>query len=420
MEERVFSVNNQYAGNSLACKKLALRLGIHRANKKGDWLCEHMFISGYSPIKGGRVTYFAGAYPSACGKTSTAMIPGARIVGDDIAYIRKGKDGEMRAVNIEQGIFGIIQDVNEKDDPEIYKVLTSPRECIFSNVLVNDKKEVFWQGCGKEIPNEGYNHSGLWRKGKKNPITGDEIPCSHGNARFTIKIDALHNADLEHLHDPKGVRIDGILYGGRDPETLPPCAECLSWNHGVATGAMIESVPTAATIGNTTTKPVSSPMANMDFLIVKLGKYISNHIKFGNSLKHCPRVLSTNYFLQKDGKYLNTKRDKDVWLAWFEGRCHNEFDAIKTPIGYLPKLEDLQTLFAAKFNGRKYTQEEYVEQFSVRADKYLEKIERMRGLYKDEEGMPKEFFDELDRMERELKELIKKHNKTTISPLELC
>src|SRR5690606_244876 len=102
MEERVSAVNNQYAGNSLACKKLALRFGIHRANKEGDLLYEHMFITGYSPIRGGRVTYFAGAYPSACGKTSTAMIPGARIVGDDIAYIRKGKDGEMRAVNIDQ------------------------------------------------------------------------------------------------------------------------------------------------------------------------------------------------------------------------------------------------------------------------------------------------------------------------------
>jgi len=112
MENRVLSVNNQYAGNSLACKKLALRLAIYEANHS-DWLTEHMFISAYySPYKD-RKTYFAGAFPSACGKTSTAMIPGATIVGDDIAYIREGSEGEMRAVNIEQGIFGIIKDVNE-------------------------------------------------------------------------------------------------------------------------------------------------------------------------------------------------------------------------------------------------------------------------------------------------------------------
>jgi len=133
-ENRVFSVNNQYAGNSLACKKLALRLAINKANNE-DWLTEHMFISAFYPLDKSRKTYFAGAYPSACGKTSTAMIAGATVVGDDIAYLREGENGEMRGVNIEQGIFGIIKNVNAKDDPVIFKTLSTPRELIFSNVL---------------------------------------------------------------------------------------------------------------------------------------------------------------------------------------------------------------------------------------------------------------------------------------------
>ncbi|MHA1619617.1 MAG: phosphoenolpyruvate carboxykinase domain-containing protein, partial [Promethearchaeota archaeon] len=178
LEYRVFSVNNQYAGNSLACKKLALRLAIYKANQS-DWLTEHMFLSAFYPLDNSRKTYFAGAYPSACGKTSTAMIPGATIVGDDIVYIREGPEGEMRAVNIEQGIFGIIRDVNPKDDPVIYDVITNPKEIIYTNVLTTESGDVFWTGMGNaEIPNEGTNHSGNWHKGMKD-VNGNEIPISH-------------------------------------------------------------------------------------------------------------------------------------------------------------------------------------------------------------------------------------------------
>jgi len=126
-ENRVFTVNNQYAGNSVGLKKLALRLALNKANAE-DWLCEHMFLMGVRPEGKNRVTYFTGAFPSACGKTSTAMIPGQTIVGDDIAYLRAGEDGQAYAVNVEQGIFGIIKDVNSADDPVIYEALTTPRE----------------------------------------------------------------------------------------------------------------------------------------------------------------------------------------------------------------------------------------------------------------------------------------------------
>lgn len=167
-ENRVYTVNNQYAGNSVGLKKLAFRLAIQKANRE-DWLAEHMFLMGVHG-KPGRVTYFAGAFPSACGKTSTAMLPGQTIVGDDIAYLRN-INGRLKAVNVEKGIFGIIQDVNPSDDPLIYEALTTPREVIFSNVLVHDGKP-YWLGMGQEVPDSGINYSGEWYKGKKTKGAG--------------------------------------------------------------------------------------------------------------------------------------------------------------------------------------------------------------------------------------------------------
>ena len=137
-QETVFSANTQYAGNTVGLKKLAMRLAIKRASGQG-WLTEHMFIMGvHDPYKKKRVTYFTGPFPSACGKTATAMLGGEKIIGDDIAYLRR-IDGKIRAVNVERGIFGIIQDVNEANDPTIFEALTSPGEVIFSNILVNNK-----------------------------------------------------------------------------------------------------------------------------------------------------------------------------------------------------------------------------------------------------------------------------------------
>jgi len=149
VDNTVYSTNTQYAGNTVGLKKLAMRLAIQKANHE-DWLTEHMLIMGvHGPHD--RVTYFTGAFPSACGKTSTAMLPGETIIGDDIAYIR-AIEGEMRAVNVEKGIFGIIQDVNAEDDPLIWKVLTTPGETIFSNVLIDDEGTPHWLGKKTPVP----------------------------------------------------------------------------------------------------------------------------------------------------------------------------------------------------------------------------------------------------------------------------
>ncbi len=305
---RVFSVNTQYAGNSLGLKKLALRLAIKKSHDE-DWLCEHMFVMGAKPEGKNRTTYFTGAFPSACGKTSTAMIPGQTIIGDDIAYLKIGADGRAYAANVEQGIFGIIEDVNPIDDPLIYRTLTSPREVIFSNVLIRNDKP-YWLGMGEELPKEGLNFSGEWREGKTDEA-GNEIKPAHKNARYTIRIGELENAD-PNLDNPEGVPVDGIIYGGRDYDVSPPVVESLSWPHGVFMGAILESETTAAILGKP--EKVHNPMANIDFMVVPLGTYLKNHLKFGSDLDRQPKIFATNYFLKDaDGKFLNQKVDKKVW-----------------------------------------------------------------------------------------------------------
>ena len=188
--DTVYVANTQYGGNTIGLKKLALRLTIRKADREG-WLAEHMFLSGVYG-KGGRKTYLAGAFPSACGKTSTAMLPGETILGDDIAYFR-AVDGKCKAVNAEFGIFGIIQNVTAQDDPAIWETLTKPGEVIFSNVLVKDGKP-YWLGMGIDIPADGENYSGAWHKDAID-ANGKEILCAHKNARYAVALDALKNCD---------------------------------------------------------------------------------------------------------------------------------------------------------------------------------------------------------------------------------
>jgi phosphoenolpyruvate carboxykinase (GTP) len=411
-EGRVLSVNNQYAGNSLGLKKLALRLAIYKANNE-DWLTEHYFVMGVHPKGKNRTSFFCGAFPSACGKTSTAMLPGQTIVGDDIAYLRVWDDGYAHSVNIEKGIFGIIKDVNANDDPVIFAALTSPRETIFSNVLVKDGIP-YWIGDGRSIPDEGFNFSGYWNKGilDKNRR---EIPHAHPNARYTIGIEELNNAD-PNLHNPDGVPVHGIFYGGRDSDTMPPVLESINWEHGVFLGASIESETTSATLGAEGVR-MQQPMANLDFMVVPLGKYLRNHQKFGNKLDHCPKVFATNYFLKnKKGKYLNGILDKLCWVIWAEGRVHNNFETIETPIGYSPKYLDLKILFK-QYLDKDYKEEDYIEQFSIRPTKILGKLDRIEAMYKKEKGIPEFFWNILNNQRKNLINLKHEYDSEEISPL---
>ncbi|MFA6185651.1 MAG: phosphoenolpyruvate carboxykinase (GTP) [Phycisphaerae bacterium] len=412
-DEMVYSVNTQYAGNTVGLKKLALRLAIQKADRDGNWLAEHMFVMGaHGP--NGRITYFAGAFPSGCGKTSTAMISGQTIVGDDLAYFRK-KDGNFRAVNIEKGIFGIIENVNGKDDPVIYEVLTRPGEVIFSNVLIGDDKKPYWMGMGQPLPDHGLNYAGNWKTGDKD-AKGGTIHPSHKNARYTISLSELANRDP--LADaPEGVPVGGVIYGGRDSDTWVPVEQAFDWTEGIiAKGASLESETTATVIGATGARSFNL-MSNLDFLSIPMGKYIMNNVNFAKGLKKVPMVFSVNYFLKnKDGKYLNGMLDKRVWILWAELRVNGDVDAIKTPTGFIPKYEDLAKLFKSSLNSG-YTQAQYVEQFTVRIPELLAKIDRIEKVYRAEPGIPQIVFDTFDTQRKRLKDAQAKHG-DYISPFD--
>jgi phosphoenolpyruvate carboxykinase (GTP) len=412
-KDQVFSVNNQYAGNSLGLKKLAFRLAIRKAVKEG-WLAEHMFISGVNG-PGDRKTYFTGAFPSGCGKTSTAMIPGHTIVGDDIAYM-KLKGNDVRAVNVENGAFGIIRDVNPEDDPIIYNTLTTPRELIFSNVLVKDGKP-YWLGMGKEIPEKGINFSGKWHKGKTDD-GGNEIPHAHKNARYTIRISDLENCD-ENYDKKEGVKVDGMIFGGRDSDTSVPVAETLSWSHGVFMASSLESETTSATLDKQGERK-HNPMANLDFSSVPISDYINNYLEFGKKAKQQPSIFTVNYFLKnpENGEYLNGMLDKKIWLLWMGKRVHGEVKAIRSPIGYLPYYEDLRKLFTRYLN-RDYTELSYVEQFSIRIENYLDKFKRINNVFKNIPNLPDNFEEELNGQIKRLKEARKKYSDSEIAPFKL-
>lgn len=397
-DQIVYSTNTQYAGNTVGCKKLSLRLAIHKASREG-WLAEHMLIMG---VQGkGRVTYFTGAFPSACGKTSTSMIKGETIIGDDIAYL-KCKAGRVYAVNVECGIFGIIRDVNPEDDPLIWKALNSSGEVIFSNVLVTEEGTPHWLGDGREIPERGINYSGEWVRGKQD-ARGNEITHAHKNARYTVSLYALKNCD-QNLDNPQGVEIKGIIYGGRDSDTWVPVQQAFDWKHGVITmGASLESETTAATLGEEGVRKFNL-MSNLDFVSIPLSRYVNNHLEFAKDLDNPPAIFSVNYFLKsKDGRYLTAMDDKGIWLKWMELRVHDEVGAIKTPTGYIPKYKDLKQLFKEVLN-KDYTEEDYVKQFTLRIPENLAKIERIVGIYKIKVfGTPDILFKILEEEKKRLK-----------------
>ena len=402
----VYSVNDQYAGNSVGLKKHSMRLAIRRSDSEG-WLCEHMFIMCVPDKEKDRRTYFCGAFPSMCGKTSTAMIPGEEIVGDDIAYFRN-IDGEFRAVNVERGIFGIIQDVNAGDDPVIFETLMAPdQEVIFSNVLVHDGTP-YWSGMNVETPTSGENHSGQdWHEGKKD-AAGNEISISHKNSRYTVRLDDVSNIDTAY-EDPMGVVVDGLIYGGRDSDSSVPIEESFDWTHGIITKACtLESETTAAILGKEGVR-VFQPMANLDFISYPIGRYIQNNLDFVAGMKQVPRIFCVNYFLKQDGEFCTSKLAKKVWLHWAEKRVHGDCDALPTPTGLVPAYADLKMLFAALLD-YDYSTEEYEFQFSCRVPGWLDKIERIAAIYRENvPDTPQVLHDVLDAQRQRLQACLAEH-----------
>lgn len=391
-----FAMFCTYAGNTLLLKKGNHRFAVDLATyfQREEKLSEHMFITGLTG-PGGRVTYFAGAAPSGCGKTTTAMV-GSHFIGDDLAQLWIAEDGTLRAINPECGIFGIVQDVSRESDPYLMKCLREEgTEVIWSNVLIDEHGVPHWEGNGEEPPKRGINFQGQWWEGKTD-ANGKPIPLSHPNARCTLHNEAIENYDEAAAEDPHGVMIKVITYSGRDSDTMPPVWVARNPDHGVVIGASILSAATATEVGAKGIR--RQPWANEPFIPGPLADYMDAQFAFFNSpkLKHKPLMAGLNYFLTHGARggegtaLLGEKRDVKVWLGWLELRAHGEVGAIETPIGFIPRYEDLQPLFARI--GKEYPRELYARQFAFYVDNILARIALQEEAYRKETSIPARLF----------------------------
>ncbi len=420
-----FSTFCTYAGNTLLLKKGNHRFSVDYATyfKHGEELSEHMFITGVAG-PGGRVTYVAGAAPSGCGKTTSAMA-GTDFIGDDLAQIWIDKDGFCRGVNPEHGIFGIVADVNEEGDPHLMKCLRKKgSEVIWSNVLIDDAGKPHWTGNGEENAKKGTNFQGDWFEGKKD-ANGKPIPISHPNSRCTIRADQIATYNTKVAESPEGAKLKIFTYSGRDADTMPPIWVSKNADAGVVIGASIVSKATATEVGASGVK--RQPWANAPFIPGSLADYMDAQLKFFNNPKFCdegrPIISGLNYFLTHEerggsGKgLLGEKRDVPVWLSWLDRFANKEVEAIETPIGYIPKYDDLKKLFKEVIN-KDYPEDLYTMQFSLYIENIIKRIDLQDEAYHKEEGIPERFFEVLKGQKAEL-EALKAKSGAVIKPNDL-
>jgi phosphoenolpyruvate carboxykinase (GTP) len=397
--QTTFSTFCTYAGNTLLLKKGNHRFAVDRATyyRRGKEISEHMFITGI-PGPGNRITFFAGAAPSGCGKTTTAMV-GDEFISDDLAQIWIAEDGSIRSVNPEVGIFGIIEDVNWTDDPLMLKLFRNEgTEIIFSNVLIDENKTPHWVGSGETPPKKGFNFQGEWWEGKTD-AKGKPVPLSHPNARFTLRAECLDNYSPK-MEDPAGVITKVFTYSGRDSDTMPPVWVAKNPDHGVVIGASIVSAATATEVGATGIK--RQPWANQPFIPGALGDYMEAQFEFFNSDKikpeYRPMLAGLNYFLTHEArggegkKLLGEKKDVHVWMGWMERLIHGEVESIVTPIGHLPKFDDLKTLFKTLVD-KDYDRDLYDRQFSLYIDNIVKRIDMQKEAFEKEENIPPKLFE---------------------------
>ncbi|TFG65004.1 MAG: phosphoenolpyruvate carboxykinase (GTP) [Spirochaetales bacterium] len=408
-----YSMYCTYAGNTLLLKKGNHRFAVDLCTyyREEDQLSEHMFITGLTG-PGGRKTFFAGAAPSGCGKTTTAMV-GTDFIGDDLAQIWIEKDGTIRAVNPETGVFGIVQDVNQEGDPLLMKCLRGekPTEVIWSNVLIDDNGVPHWTGHGETMPDHGKNYLGAWTPDKKD-TAGKPVAPSNANARITLSCSAIDNYNQKMGADSAGCPISVITYSGRDSDTMPPVWVAKTPDGGVVIGASILSAATATEVG---AKGVNrQPWANAPFTPGPLADYMAAQFKFFNSskIKRKPVMAGLNYFLTHgarggepgDKKLLGEKRDVKAWLTWLEYRAHGEVEAIDTPIGFIPKYEDLKKIFKETID-KDYGRELYDKQFSFYMDNIIGRIELQKEAYSREKDCPKRIFEVYEQQKKGLEAL---------------
>jgi phosphoenolpyruvate carboxykinase (GTP) len=406
--QTTYSFKCTYAGNTLLLKKGNHRFAVDKAVHKnlGEELSEHMFITGIQG-PGNRVTWFAGAAPSGCGKTTTAMA-GNQFVGDDLAQMWIAENGSIRCVNPEAGIFGIVEDVNQEGDPQLMKVLRQPGyEVIWSNVLIDENNIPQWVGNLEPPPEKGINFQGEWHPGKTDD-KGKPIPMSHPNSRCTLRSTNLDNYSSE-AENPEGVLTRVFTYSGRDADTMPPVWVAPDSDHGVVIGACIVSAATATEVGASGIK--RAPWANAPFIPGALGEYMDAQFRFFGNPKILPSfqpvMAGLNYFLTdkarggSTNRLLGEKKDVKVWLAWLERYAYQEVGCIQTPIGNLPLYRDLKSLFAGIID-KPYPKDLYDRQFSLYVDPIIARIELQEAAYAKEENIPTRLFEVLAQQKESL------------------
>ncbi len=406
-DNTIWSINSGYGGNVLLGKKcFALRIASYLGRKEG-WMAEHMLILGVE-YPDGEVKYISAAFPSACGKTNLAMLippaiygkKGYKVwtVGDDIAWIRVGDDGRLYAINPENGFFGVAPGTNEKSNPNA--LATTRSNCIFTNVCHDlDNNTVWWEGLDNNPPKNALNWRGeKWDYTKYDKADKVGTSGAHPNSRFTAMATNCPCISSE-FNSLKGVPLSAIIFGGRRAKTAPLVYESRSWQHGTFVGSIMASETTAAASGAVGVVR-RDPMAMRPFVGYNMGDYFRHWLDMGKKIPNAPKIFHVNWFrTDADGNFIWPGfGDNMRVLMWILARCEGKVDAVETPIGFVPKAEDIN------IEGLEdVTVDTIKELLTIDKQSWLDDVANIKEFYAQVgERVPAELYDELAILEANL------------------